>query len=48
MRRFIRDATALAYTRQRIQSNHGRARAQRDELRLLHAVTRDRQEVIAG
>jgi len=48
MRRFIRDATALAYTRQRIQSDHGRARAQRDELRLLRAVTDDRRRVLAG
>jgi len=48
MRSFIRDATALAYTRQRIQSDHGRARAQRDELRLLKAVTEDRRRVIAG
>ena len=48
MRRFIRDATALAYTRQRIQSNHGRVRAQRDELRLLRVVTDDRQHVLAG
>jgi RsiW-degrading membrane proteinase PrsW (M82 family) len=47
MRRFIRDATALAYTRQRIQSDHGRARAQRDELRLLKAVTDDRQRVLS-
>jgi hypothetical protein len=48
MRRFIRDATELAYTRQRIQSDHGRARAQRDELRLLRAVTEDRQRVLTG
>ncbi|AYG04510.1 PrsW family intramembrane metalloprotease [Gryllotalpicola protaetiae] len=48
MRRFIRDATALAYTRQRIQSNHGRVRAQRDELRLLRVVTDDRRHVLAG
>lgn len=48
MRRFIRDATALAYSRQRIQSDHGRSRAQRDELRLLQAVTEDRRRVIAG
>jgi protease PrsW len=48
MRRFIRDATALAYTRQRIQSDHGRARAQSEELRLLQLVTADRQRVLAG
>jgi len=46
VRRFIRDATALAYTRQRIQSNHGRDRAQRDELQLLQAVTADRYAVL--
>jgi RsiW-degrading membrane proteinase PrsW (M82 family) len=48
MRRFIRDATALAYTRQRIQSDHSRARAQRDEIRLLRVVTADRQRVLSG
>lgn len=48
MRRFIRDATALAYTRQQILSDHGRARAQRDELRLLRVVTDDRRRVLAG
>ena len=48
MRRFIRDATALAYTRQRIQTDHRRSRAQRDELRLLQAVTADRQRVLDG
>jgi len=48
MRRFIRDATQLAYSRQRIQSDHGRARAQRDEVRLLRAVTEDRQRVLTG
>jgi RsiW-degrading membrane proteinase PrsW (M82 family) len=47
MARFIRDATALAYTRQRIQSDHRRSRAQRDELRLLQAVTSDRQAVLS-
>ncbi|MCL2515360.1 MAG: PrsW family intramembrane metalloprotease [Microbacteriaceae bacterium] len=46
VRRFIRDATVLAYTRQRIESDHGRERAQRDELRLLQAVTDDRRAVI--
>jgi RsiW-degrading membrane proteinase PrsW (M82 family) len=48
MRQFVRDATALAYTRQRIQSDHGRARAQRDEVRLLRAVTDDRQRVLTS
>lgn len=46
VRRFVRDATMLAYSRQRIQSNHGRERAQRDELQLLQAITHDRYEVL--
>ncbi|HEY0249741.1 MAG TPA: PrsW family intramembrane metalloprotease [Gryllotalpicola sp.] len=46
MRRFIRDSTALAYARQRIISDHRRSPAQRDELRLLQAVTSDRQEIL--
>ncbi|MFC4243091.1 PrsW family intramembrane metalloprotease [Gryllotalpicola reticulitermitis] len=48
VRRFIGDATKLAYTRQRIQSDHGRERAQRDERQLLQAITSDRYEVLRG
>jgi len=48
VRRFIKDATILAFTRQRIESDHGRARAQREELRLLQAVTEDRRAVLGS
>ncbi|WP_022881773.1 PrsW family intramembrane metalloprotease [Gryllotalpicola ginsengisoli] len=46
VRRFIRDATALAYARRRIVTGRGRERARQDERRLLRAVTADREAVL--
>ncbi|GGC82674.1 protease PrsW [Tersicoccus solisilvae] len=47
MKRFVRDATALAFTRQRIIAGFDRDTQQEEELRLLHAVTTARGEVLA-
>ncbi|MEO8907303.1 MAG: PrsW family intramembrane metalloprotease [Microbacteriaceae bacterium] len=47
LQRFIRDATRLAYTRQRIVSGRDRARALKDEQLLLASVLADRNEIIA-
>ncbi|OMH37030.1 PrsW family intramembrane metalloprotease [Tersicoccus sp. Bi-70] len=47
MKRFVRDATALAFTRQRIVAGVDRGGQQDEELRLLHAVTAARGEVLA-
>ncbi|WP_308468354.1 PrsW family intramembrane metalloprotease [Rathayibacter soli] len=47
MKRFIQDATRLAYTRQRIVSGRDRRGALKDEKLLLAAVVADRNEIIA-
>jgi hypothetical protein len=47
MRRFIRDATRLAYAREHIVRGRNRSEAQGDERALLAAVTADRAELIA-
>ncbi len=46
MRRFIRDATKLAFARQRIIGGKGRAIAVDDERQLLAAIVRSRTELI--
>ncbi|MEH0110858.1 PrsW family intramembrane metalloprotease [Tersicoccus sp. MR15.9] len=48
MKRFVRDATALAFTRQRIIAGVDRGGQQEEELRLLHAVTAARSEVLTS
>ncbi|TAM67766.1 MAG: PrsW family intramembrane metalloprotease [Microbacteriaceae bacterium] len=47
MKRFIQDATRLAYTRQRIVSGRDRVGAINDERLLLAAVVADRNQIIA-
>lgn len=48
MERYIRDATRLAFTRQRIVSGRDRIGAQRDEQALLAQVTASRQALMAA
>jgi RsiW-degrading membrane proteinase PrsW (M82 family) len=48
MRRFIRDATKLAFARQRIISGRGRAIAAEDERALLAAIVQSRTELIGA
>lgn len=47
MKRYIRDATALAGARQRIVADRGRTQAQVEEARLLAAITEDRRALLA-
>jgi hypothetical protein len=47
MKRYIGDATRLAYARQQIVSGRYREQAMRDERLLLAAVTADRAALIA-
>ena len=47
MKRYIRDATALAGVRQRIVADRGRAEAQAEETRLLGAITEGRRALLA-
>ncbi len=48
MRLYLRDSTRLAFARQRIASDHRRAEAQQDEIRLLGAITATRRMLLGG
>ncbi|PJJ72568.1 RsiW-degrading membrane proteinase PrsW (M82 family) [Diaminobutyricimonas aerilata] len=48
MKRYIRDATRLAFARQRVITGRGRIGAQADEARLLGAVTAARRALMGG
>ncbi|MDO5645118.1 MAG: PrsW family intramembrane metalloprotease [Dermabacter sp.] len=47
MKRFIRDAADLAFTRQRLTADGGTTRALAEEQRLLNNLTKDRHELVS-
>jgi hypothetical protein len=48
MRRYIRDATSLAFARQRIVSGRNRLGAQADEAALLGAIVESRKNLVGA